>query len=267
MATDKVTVTTIQKKKAKEKITMLTAYDFPMARILDQAGIDIILVGDSLGNVILGYPNTIPVTMDDMIHHTKAVARGCSRSLLIADMPFMSYQISVPEAVRNAGRFIQEGGAEGVKLEGGIPVKEQIKAIVQCGIPVMGHVGLTPQSVHSFGGYKVQGKEEAAAKRVLADAQAVEEAGAFAIVLEGVPLKLGQQITEKLKIPTIGIGAGPQCDGQVLVTYDLLGLYQEFVPKFVKRYADLRNVIQQAAVRYGREVRSGRFPDAGHTYP
>lgn len=266
MAGNKVTITGIQKKKGKEKITMLTAYDFPMARILDQAGIDIILVGDSLGNVILGYPNTLPVTMEDMIHHTKAVARACSHALLIADMPFMSYQISVQEAVRNAGRFLQESGAEGVKLEGGMAVKDQIKAIVRCGIPVMGHVGLTPQSVHSFGGYKVQGKEEEAAKRVLADAQAVEDAGAFSLVLEGVPLKLGQQITEKLKIPTIGIGAGPHCDGQVLVTYDLLGLYQEFVPKFVKRYADLHGIIHQAISTYKEEVEKGSFPTELHSF-
>jgi 3-methyl-2-oxobutanoate hydroxymethyltransferase len=266
MTTDKVTVTGIQKKKGKEKITVLTAYDFPLAQILDQAGIEIILVGDSLGNVILGYPNTIPVTMEDMIHHTKAVARGCSRSLLIADMPFMSYQISVQEAVRNAGRLIQEGGAEGVKLEGGVSVKEQIKTIVQSGIPVMGHVGLTPQSVHSFGGYKVQGKGEEAAKKVLADAQAVEEAGAFSIVLEGIPLKLAKQITEKLKIPSIGIGAGPHCDGQVLVTYDLLGVYQAFTPKFVKRYVDLSSIIQQAINAYKEEVEKGSFPTEQYSF-
>jgi 3-methyl-2-oxobutanoate hydroxymethyltransferase len=266
MTTKKITTTTILNKKSKEKITMLTAYDFPLARILDQTGIDIILVGDSLGNVILGYSNTIPVTMDDMIHHTKAVARACQHSLLIADMPFMSYQISVKEAIRNAARFLQEAGAEGVKLEGGVVIKEQIKALVQCGIPVMGHVGLTPQSVHSFGGYKVQGRGEEAAKRVLADAQAVEEAGAFSIVLEGIPRKLAQQITETLTIPTIGIGAGPHCDGQVLVTYDLLGLYQEFVPKFVKKYADLHRVISQAICAYKEEVEKGIFPTEQHSF-
>jgi len=261
-----MTVKGIRAKKHKEKITMLTAYDYPLAKILDQAGIDIILVGDSLGNVVLGHPNTLAVTMEEMIHHTKAVARACSQALLIADMPFMSYQISIGEAVRNAGRFLKEAGAEGVKLEGGVVVREKIKAIVECGIPVMGHVGLTPQSVHAFGGYKVQGKGEEAARRVLLDAQAVEEAGAFCLVLEGIPQQLAKQITETLSIPTIGIGAGPHCDGQVLVTHDLLGLYQEFVPKFVKKYVDLYQIILQAIHSFKEEVEKGLFPNEQHSF-
>jgi 3-methyl-2-oxobutanoate hydroxymethyltransferase len=264
---EKVTVTYTQKmKKTGKKITVLTAYDHPMAKILDEVGIDIILVGDSLGNVILGYENTLPVTMEDIIHHTQAVSRGCKRAMIIADMPFMSYQVSQEEAVRNAGCLIQKGNAEAVKLEGGERVKRTIEAIVQCGIPVMGHVGLTPQSVHAFGGYKVQGKGEEAAQQVMADARAVEEAGAFAIVLEGIPSHLGEQITRKLSIPTIGIGAGPACDGQVLVTYDLLGWYEEFIPKFVKRYANIHQNISQAIKAYRDEVEEGIFPSEEYSF-
>lgn len=264
---EKVTVTHVRKMKdAGKKITVLTAYDCPLAKILDEAGIDILLVGDSLGNVILGYDNTLPVTMEDMLHHTRAVARGCKRAMIIADMPFMSYQISRKEAIRNAGRLIQEGNAEGVKLEGGRRVQETIEAIVQCGIPVMGHVGLTPQSVYAFGGYKVQGKGEEAAEQVMEDARAVEEAGAFAVVLEGIPSPLGERITRELSIPTIGIGAGPACSGQVLVTYDLLGWYEEFTPKFVKRYANVHQTILQAIKAYKEEVEGGIFPSMEQSF-
>lgn len=264
---EKVTVTHVRKMKdAGKKITVLTAYDCPLAKILDEAGIDILLVGDSLGNVILGYDNTLPVTMEDMLHHTRAVTRGCKRAMIIADMPFMSYQISRKEAIRNAGRLIQEGNAEGVKLEGGRRVQETIEAIVQCGIPVMGHVGLTPQSVYAFGGYKVQGKGEEAAEQVVEDARAVEEAGAFAVVLEGIPSPLGERITRELSIPTIGIGAGPACSGQVLVTYDLLGWYEEFTPKFVKRYANVHQTILQAIKAYKEEVEGGIFPSMEQSF-
>lgn len=264
---EKVTVTHVRKMKdVGKKITVLTAYDCPLAKILDEAGIDILLVGDSLGNVILGYDNTLPVTMEDMLHHTRAVSRGCKRAMIIADMPFMSYQISRKEAIRNAGRLIQEGNAEGVKLEGGRRVQETIEAIVQCGIPVMGHVGLTPQSVYAFGGYKVQGKGEEAADRVMEDARAVEEAGAFSIVLEGIPSQLGERITRELSIPTIGIGAGPVCSGQVLVTYDLLGWYEEFTPKFVKRYANVHQTILQAIKAYKEEVEGGIFPSMEQSF-
>jgi 3-methyl-2-oxobutanoate hydroxymethyltransferase len=249
-----------------KKITMLTAYDTPFARILDQAGVDILLVGDSVGSVVSGYPNTLPVTVDEMIYHTRAVMRGAEQSLVVIDMPFMSYQISIEDAKRNAGRMIKESGAEAVKLEGGVNMKETIEAIVAIDIPVMGHIGLTPQSVHQMGGFKVQGKMEEQKQKVIADAVAVEEAGAFSVVLECIPTELAQEITEQLSIPTIGIGAGVHCDGQVLVIHDLLGLLGDFRPKFVKSYVDLRTVISQAVEKYLKEVRKGAFPTEKHSF-
>ncbi|MBI3015581.1 MAG: 3-methyl-2-oxobutanoate hydroxymethyltransferase [Candidatus Tectomicrobia bacterium] len=267
MSRKKVTVSTVQQKKeAGKKIVVLTAYDVSFARILDQGGVDVLLVGDSLGMVVLGYPTTLPVTLEDMIRHTAAVARSGCAALVVADMPFLTYQISVAEAVRNAGRLIQEGGAEAVKLEGGERVQEQIHAMVEAGIPVMGHIGLTPQSIHSFGGYKIQGRGTEAEERLLKDARCVEEAGAFSLVLEGIPSPLAARITEHLRIPTIGIGAGPHCDGQVLVCYDLLGLYGKLVPKFVKRYVNLEEIILEAVNRYREEVEGGVFPGGEHSF-
>jgi 3-methyl-2-oxobutanoate hydroxymethyltransferase len=264
---DKVTVPGITAMKEQgKKITMLTAYDTPFARILDQAGVDILLVGDSVGSVVAGYPNTLPVTVDEMVYHTRAVVKGAERSLVVIDMPFMSYQISIEEAKRNAGRMIKESGAEAVKLEGGVNVKETIEAIVAIDIPVMGHIGLTPQSVHQMGGFKVQGKVEEQKQKIMADAVAVEEAGAFSVVLECIPTELAQEITEQLSIPTIGIGAGIHCDGQVLVIHDLLGLLGEFRPKFVKSYVDLRTVISQAVEEFTQEVRKGAFPTDKHSF-
>lgn len=263
----RVTTTLLREKKArKEKITMLTAYDYSTAVMVDQAGIDVILVGDSLGNVVLGYETTLPVTMDDMIHHTRAVARGTKNSLLVGDMPFLSYHISIPEAVRNAGRFIQEGGAQAVKLEGGEERVDTIKAVLDAQIPVMGHIGLTPQSVHQFGGFKVQGKDVETARKLVRDAKALESAGVFAIVLECVPAALAERITAEISVPTIGIGAGPGCDGQVLVINDMLGLYGGFTPKFVKKYANLNPVILEALRQYKEEVESGAFPAAEHCF-
>ena len=256
----------IGKKNSRSKITALTAYDFSFAKILDATEIDIILVGDSLAMVALGFPNTLPVTMDEMIAHTRAVKRGVQNSLLVGDMPFMSYQVSGEQAIANAGRFLQEGGAAAVKLEGGLRVAQKVRSIVQAGIPVMGHIGLTPQSVHQFGGYKVQGKNLLQARQIKQDARELEKAGAFAIVLEGIPSGLAEEITECLKIPTIGIGAGPHCDGQILVLHDLLGLTQDFTPKFVKRYANLDAEIKKAVGNYIDEVRSGVFPDMEHSY-
>jgi len=256
----------IGKKNSRSKITALTAYDFSFAKILDATEIDIILVGDSLAMVALGFPNTLPVTMDEMIAHTRAVKQGIQNSLLVGDMPFMSYQVSSEQAIANAGRFLQEGGAAAVKLEGGLRVAQKVRAIVQAGIPVMGHIGLTPQSVHQFGGYKVQGKNLLQARQIKQDARELEKAGAFAIVLEGIPSDLAGEITECLKIPTIGIGAGPHCDGQILVLHDLLGLTQDFTPKFVKRYANLDAEIKKAVGNYIDEVRSGLFPDKQHSY-
>lgn len=253
-------------KKNGEKITMLTAYDYSTAALLDEAGVDIILVGDSLGMVILGYDSTLPVTMEDMIHHTRPVARAARHAMVIGDMPFMSYQVSVEEAVRNAGRLLQEAGAHGVKLEGGREVAEIIRRITSAGIPVMGHLGLTPQSVHKFGGYKVQGREDAAAGRIMEDAKILEEAGAFSIVLECVPAGLAQQITNFLRIPTIGIGAGVQCDGQVLVVNDMLGMFEKFTPKFVKKYAELNVSIKESVKQYLNEVRQGIFPGKEHSF-
>lgn len=244
---------------------MLTAYDHPTAKILDKAGVDTILVGDSVGPVVLGYPNTIPVTVEEMIHHTRAVVRGTKRALVIIDMPFMSYQESVEQAKRNAGRMLKESGAEAVKLEGGSAMRQTIRAMVDVDIPVVAHIGLTPQSIHRMGGYKVQGKGEDVS-RLIEDAKAVEEAGAFMVVLECVPRQLAKEITEMLSIPTIGIGAGPDCDGQVLVFHDLLGLLGDFRPKFVKQYANLSDIIDTAVKSYISEVTSGAFPDDSQSF-
>lgn len=263
----KNTVSTFQAAKEKgEKLTMLTAYDYSTAKLMDEAGINGILVGDSLGNVILGYEDTISVTMEDMIHHGAAVARGTKDTMVVVDMPFMSYQTSVYDAVMNAGRLMKEGRANAVKLEGGAAVVEQIKAITAAGIPVMGHLGLTPQSINAFGGNKVQGKSEEAAKKLIEDALAVQEAGAFAVVLECIPAKLASIITKKLTIPTIGIGAGAGCDGQILVYQDMLGMFSDYVPKFVKRFADVGSVMKEAFQAYGDEVRVGSYPAQEHTF-
>jgi 3-methyl-2-oxobutanoate hydroxymethyltransferase len=254
-----------QKKERGEKIAVLTAYDYPSALILDRAGIDSILVGDSLGMVVLGYENTLPVTMDEMIHHCRAVARGAKSALLVGDMPFLSYQVSAEEAVRNAGRFLQQGGMDAVKLEGGRERLEVVRAIVGAGIPVMGHLGLTPQSVHQLGGFRPQGKTAASAKRLLEDALLLEQAGCFSIVLESVPARLAELVSRRLSIPTIGIGAGAGCDGQVLVLHDLLGLFDRFTPKFVKQYAHLNAAMRSAFAEYIADVQAGRFPAAEHT--
>lgn len=258
----KVTAEAIRAMKGRgEKIAALTAYDCPMTRLLDEAGVPLILVGDSLGMVVLGYETTLPVTLDAMVHHTRAVSRGVARALVVADMPFLTYQVSVAEALRNAGRLIQEGGAAAVKIEGGGPAVEEATArLVDAGIPVMGHLGLLPQSVHQLGGFRQQAREEADAGQLLADARALEQAGAFAVVLESIPAGVAQAVTADLRIPTIGIGAGPHCDGQVLVSYDMLGLSQDAVPPFVKRYADLGEQTTAAARAYAEDVRTGRFP-------
>ncbi|MCI6553614.1 MAG: 3-methyl-2-oxobutanoate hydroxymethyltransferase [Lachnospiraceae bacterium] len=263
----KNTVITFREAKQKgEKLTMLTAYDYSTAKLMDEAGINSILVGDSLGNVILGLEDTISVTMEDMIHHGAAVARGAKNALVIIDMPFMSYQSGVYDAVINAGRLMKEGRAGAVKLEGGAEVCPQIQAITAAGIPVVAHLGLTPQSVNAFGGFRVQGRSEAAAKKLMEDARAVEAAGAFALVLECVPARLAELVTGQLQIPTIGIGAGNVCDGQVLVYQDMLGMFSEFTPKFVKRFADVGEVMKEAFRAYCREVRSGAFPAEEHEY-
>ena len=259
-------VTFKQAKEKKEKLTMLTAYDYSTAKIIDEAGINGILVGDSLGMVCLGYEDTLSVTMEDMIHHTRAVARGTKNTLVVGDMPFMSYQTSVYDAVVNAGRLIKEGRAQAVKLEGGIEVCDKIEAIVKASIPVMAHIGLTPQSVNAFGGFKVQGKDEEAAKNLIEAALAVEKAGAFAVVLECVPAKLAAIITEKLSIPTIGIGAGVECDGQILVYQDMLGLFSDFTPKFVKKYENLGEKMNIAFKKYIEEVKDGVFPAEEHSF-
>ncbi|NTW71423.1 MAG: 3-methyl-2-oxobutanoate hydroxymethyltransferase [Eubacteriaceae bacterium] len=253
-------------KENQEKITMLTAYDYSMAKIVDGAGIDSILVGDSLGMVVQGYESTLEVTMDDMVYHCKAVARGAENAFIVGDMPFLSYHISIEESVRNAGRLIQEGKAHAVKLEGGVDVADKVRAIVKAQIPVMGHIGLTPQSVNVFGGFKVQGKDKAQALKVIEDAVALEKAGAFSIVLEGIPEKLAKIITEKVSIPTIGIGAGRYCDGQVLVIHDLLGMYSGQSPKFSKRYAALNETIKASVEGYVSEVKSLKFPEEKHTF-
>ncbi|MGN0155143.1 MAG: 3-methyl-2-oxobutanoate hydroxymethyltransferase [Lachnospiraceae bacterium] len=263
----KNTVLTFKKaKESGEKLSMLTAYDYSTAKLIDEAGVNSILVGDSLGNVILGYEDTISVTMEDMIHHCAAVTRGAKNTLVVCDMPFMSYQTSVYDAVVNAGRLMKEGRAGAVKLEGGKEVCPQIKAIVDAGIPVCAHLGLTPQSINAFGGFRVQGKSEAAAKKLLEDAKAVEEAGAFAVVLECVPSKLAELITKKIDIPTIGIGAGNVCDGQVLVYQDMLGMFSDFTPKFVKKFADIGVIMKDAFAAYDSEVKAGTFPAKEHEY-
>ncbi|HEY1948666.1 MAG TPA: 3-methyl-2-oxobutanoate hydroxymethyltransferase [Bryobacteraceae bacterium] len=248
------------RKQAGKKITMLTAYDATMARLLDLAGIDMLLVGDSLGTVIMGCDNTLQVTLDAVIHHTKAVTNGAKRALVVSDMPFLTYQVSMAEGLRNAGRLVQEGGATAVKLEGGAAVADTVERLVSVGIPVMGHIGLTPQSVHQLGGFRQVGKTQPEAEKVLEDARCLERAGAFAIVLEAMPSALAAAITAELKIPTIGIGAGPDCDGQVLVSYDAFGLFDTFVPKFVKQYAKLGDTVTDATKQYIAEVQDGRFP-------
>jgi len=255
----------IQMKQDGRPITVLTAYDFPFARLVDQGGVDMILVGDSAGVVVAGHDTTLPVTMDEMLYHVKAVRRAEPKALLVADMPFMSCQSGIDEACRNCGRMIKEGGAEAVKIEGGANMAHVIRAVTAIDIPVMGHVGLTPQSIHRMGGYKVQGRKDQA-ERVVEDALAVEAAGAFSIVLEGIPAKLAARISAELTIPTIGIGAGPQCDGQVLVIHDILGLCEKYSPKFVKRYADLAPLISEAVRQYVSEVRAGEFPTEEHSF-
>ncbi|MCK4501459.1 MAG: 3-methyl-2-oxobutanoate hydroxymethyltransferase [Desulfuromonadales bacterium] len=253
-------------KQQHDKITVLTAYDYPFAQLMDNAGIDIILVGDSVGSVFSGYDNTLPVTMDEMLYHTKAVVRGSQQALIVTDMPFMSYQIDTRDARLNAGRLIKEGGAQAVKLEGGEPMAETIRAIVDIDIPVVGHIGLTPQSIHRMGGFKVQGREDEQARQILADAKAVADAGAFAVVLEGIPKGLAKQVTEAIAIPTIGIGAGVDCDGQVLVIHDILGLCDKYSPKFVKRYADIATTITTGIDQYIKEVKGGDFPTPEHSF-
>lgn len=263
----KNTVTTFKEARKKgKKLTMLTAYDYSIAKLIDEAGIDGILVGDSLGMVCLGYKDTLSVTMEDMIHHTKAVSRGVKNGLVVADMPFMSYQASVYDAVVNAGRLIKEGNAEAVKLEGGATVCDQIKAIVKAQIPVMGHIGLTPQSVNMFGGFKVQGKTEELAKSIIEDAKLLEEAGVFSIVLEGIPEKLAEIITKEVSVPTIGIGAGAHCDGQILVYQDMLGMFTDLVPKFVKRFATVGDSMREGFRSYIKEVQEGTFPSSEHSF-
>ncbi len=263
----KVTILDIQRKKESgEVLTMLTAYDYSSALLVDTAGIDVILVGDSLGMVMMGLDGTVAVTMEEMLHHCRAVARGAKRAFLVGDMPFMSYQADTGEAIRNAGRFLKEAGMDSIKLEGGEEVCDTVRAIVRAGIPVMGHIGLTPQSISKLGGYKVQGKTATDARRLLADAQTLEAAGCYSIVLEAVPAPVAAAISRRLTIPTIGIGAGAGCDGQVLVYHDLLGLFDRFQPKFVKQYADVRGVILQALTTFRDEVQSKEFPGAEHTY-
>ncbi len=266
MAEQKITTAIIRERKIKrEKITVLTAYDYATAVVLDESGVDMILVGDSLGMVVLGYDSTLPVTMAEMLHHTKAVVRGAKRSMVIADMPFMSYQASHDDAMVNAGRFLKEAEAQAVKLEGGKEIADLIHDMTSAGIPVMAHLGLTPQSVHQFGGFKIQGREDAAAQKILDDARAIEEAGAFSVVLECVPAPLAKKITESVGIPTIGIGAGVDCDGQVLVINDMLGMFDRFTPKFVKKYCNLKSQMKEAVDSYVKEVRTGAFPDKEHS--
>lgn len=263
----KITVQEIVKKKAEgKKITMLTAYDFPFAKIVDEAGIDIILVGDSLGMVVQGLDNTLPVTMDEMIYHTIMVKRAVKNALLIGDMPYMSYQASVEDAIRNAGRFLKEGGAEAIKMEGGLEVVQKVRALTQAEVPVMGHIGLTPQSIHKMGGYKIQGRTEESRRRLIDEAHALEDAGAFALLIEAVPMDLAKEIRETLTIPTIGIGAGPHCDGQVLVLHDVLGLFERFLPKFAKRYANLKDEALKAVAQFKKEIEEGSFPNEEHGF-
>jgi 3-methyl-2-oxobutanoate hydroxymethyltransferase len=263
----KITIQDFFKKKAENrKITVLTAYDYPFARIVDEAGIDAIIVGDSVGMVVQGLENTLPVTMDEMIYHTKIVSRAVNNALVIGDLPFMSYQASVADAVRNAGRFLKDAGASAVKIEGGAEVAQHIRAMTKSDIPVMAHIGLTPQSIHRMGGYKVQGKTEESAKRLIDEAHITEEAGAFSLLLEAIPMELAKKITEELSIPTIGIGAGPYCDGQVLVLHDVLGLFERFLPRFAKRYANLRDEALNAIKVYKEEVEKGIFPSEEQSF-
>ncbi|MCC6214358.1 MAG: 3-methyl-2-oxobutanoate hydroxymethyltransferase [Polyangiaceae bacterium] len=267
MIDPKVTVPSLRaRKQAGPRIAMLTAYDATLARLLDEGGADVLLVGDSLGMVVQGLPNTLPVTLEEVAYHARAVARGARRALVVGDLPFLTFQISTERALENAGRLLKEGACEAVKLEGGIEVAETTRRLVGAGIPVMGHVGLLPQSVHAMGGFRVQGKSEDAAARVLGDAQALEEAGAFAVVLEGLPADLGRRITETISIPTIGIGAGPWCDGQVLVCYDFLGMYRDIAPKFVRRFAELGDAVVGATRDYVSAVRDGSFPAPEHSF-
>ncbi len=268
MADQKITIQSLKRAKAEGKrISMLTAYDYTTATLLEEAGVDCILVGDSLGMVMLGYNDTLKVTMEDMIHHTKAVARGTRHGLLIGDMPFLSYHVSTEEAVRNAGRFVQEGGAQAVKLEGGPAIIDKVRAIIKAQIPVLGHLGLTPQSVNVFGGFKRQGQDIEAARQMIDDALLLQDAGAFGLVLEAVPDGLAKVITQKLEIPTIGIGAGVHCDGQVLVIHDLMGMFRKMRPKFVKTYASGGDTFVAAVKQYIEEVKSGEFPTAEHSFP
>ncbi|HEC31623.1 MAG TPA: 3-methyl-2-oxobutanoate hydroxymethyltransferase [Deltaproteobacteria bacterium] len=266
-AAGKVTVPEIMAmKKRGEKIACLTAYDYLMATLLDRAGVDLILVGDSVGMVVAGYKTTIPVTMDAIIYHTQAVARGIRRALLVTDMPFLSFQVSIEKTVENAGRCLKEGGAEAVKLEGGAPMAETIRRLVDLGIPVMGHLGLTPQSINKFGGYRLRAKDKDEAKRLLTDAKILQEAGVFSIVLEKVPAALAKKVTENVQVPTIGIGAGPDCDGQILVTHDMLGLFEEFKPKFVRRYVELGKAMRSAFEQYVADVKESKFPSLQESY-
>ncbi len=263
----RVTINQIKEMKQKgEKIVMLTSYDYVTAQIIDKAGIHMILVGDTLGMVVLGYKTTIPVTIEEMLHHTKAVVRGTENALVIGDMPFMTYQISTEEAIRNAGRFLQETGCQAVKLEGGVTMAEKVKRIVECGIPVMGHIGLTPQSINQLGGHKIQGRTPEAARKLLDDAKAIEQAGAFALVLETVPARLAALITKRISIPTIGIGAGAGCDGQVQVINDILGSYTGYIPKHAKQYAKLVDIMSDAISQYRDEVTTGKFPTEKHSF-
>lgn len=265
--TKKLTVADIRAMKATgEKIAMLTAYDASFARLLEVAGIDMLLVGDSLGMVVLGYDSTVPVSMEEMIHHAKAVRRGAPASLVVGDMPFMSYQVTIPDAILNAGRFMKEAGCDAVKVEGGQEICSTVSALVQAGIPVMGHIGLTPQTAGQLGGYKVQGKDLASARKQLADAKALEAAGVFALVLECVPATLAEMITKAITIPTIGIGAGAGCDGQVLVTHDMLGMFEKYIPSFVKNYSHLAAQIKEAVIEYKHEVKTMAYPDAAHSF-
>lgn len=266
MRQDKVTVLTLQNmKKTKEKIAMVTCYDYSFAKILDSTLVDILLVGDSLGMVIMGYENTIPVNMYEIVHHIRAVLKGTTRAMVVADLPFLSYQISTSDAIRNAGLLLKTG-AHGVKLEGGKEIVETISSLVHSGIPVMGHLGLTPQHLHRLGGYIIQGKNEESHRKLIEDALALEQAGVFSIVLEGIKTHVAREITEKLSVPTIGIGAGPYCDGQVLVLYDLLGLYGDITPKFVKRYAQLQETVKSAIEEFCKDVKEGSFPSKEHSY-
>ncbi|MDY0391160.1 3-methyl-2-oxobutanoate hydroxymethyltransferase [Desulfobulbus oligotrophicus] len=266
MHLNKVTIPDIKHRKHGTPIAELTAYDYPWAKLVDEAGIDIVLVGDSLGMVVLGYPDTVSVTMEEMIHHTRAVVRGVQRALVVTDMPFGSYNSSIPEAISNATRILKEGGADAVKVEGGVEMAETVAAIVRAGIPVQGHIGLTPQTATSLGGFKVQGKSAQAAGKLIADARALEEAGCFSVVLEAIPAPLAEHITQEITIPTIGIGAGPGCDGQVLVIHDAVGLYDRFTPKFVKQYARLNEPVAKALAQYKKDVESRAFPAAEHSF-